>query len=460
MADHPLKVLVVDDEAAMREVLAVRLASWGLAVCTAGSAEEAERIARSEGPDVVISDVVLPQASGLDLLRRLKAGDPARPVVLITSHGSIDAAVEAMKDGAEDFLTKPLDYPKLRSTLAELERGLERRREARRLAEDLESGAGLGSLVGRSQSMQEVFETVRVVGPTDASVIVTGESGTGKELIARAIHDFSPRRAGPFFAVNVAAIPEGLTESELFGHERGAFTGAVAARAGCFELADGGTLFLDEVTEMPAATQPKFLRVLEEGRLRRVGGSREVAFDVRVIAATNRPPEQAVEQGQLRQDLYFRLNVFTIVLPPLRERGSDVALLVQHFIAEFDRKHGAAVEGVGDDAAALLAAYRWPGNVRELRNVVERAVILARRGLLGGAHLPPYLRDATGEPGGSGRGIVIPPEATAAEAERILILRTLDRVEGNKAEAARQLGLDVKTIRNKLKRYGVESEGE
>jgi DNA-binding NtrC family response regulator len=458
VVDRALKILVVDDEPAMREVLSVRLASWGLAVCTASSAEEAERVARTQEPDVVISDVVLPQASGLDLLRRLKSGDPSRPVVLITSHGSIDAAVEAMKDGAEDFLTKPLDYPKLRSTLAALARELERRHEAKRLAEDLSSGAGLGGLVGRSRAMQEAFETIRVVGPADASVIVTGESGTGKELVARAIHDLSPRRTGPFFAVNVAAIPEGLADSELFGHERGAFTGAVSSRAGCFELADGGTLFLDEVTEMPAATQPKFLRVLEEGRLRRVGGVREVAFNVRVIAATNLPPERAVAEGKLRQDLFFRLNVFTLALPALRDREGDIALLAQHFIGEFDHKHGASVEAVGDEAAALLDAYGWPGNVRELRNVIERAVILARRGLVGPSHLPPYLRDAASTATTLPSGIVIPTGATAAEAERILILSTLERLGGNKAEAARQLGLDVKTIRNKLKRYGIEGE--
>jgi transcriptional regulator with PAS, ATPase and Fis domain len=265
------------------------------------------------------------------------------------------------------------------------------------------------------------------------------------------VHDLSQRAHGPFVAVNVAAIPEGLAESELFGHEKGAFSGAVAARSGCFELANTGTLFLDEITEMPVALQAKLLRVLEGGTVRRVGGMRELHFDVRVIAATNRDPQHAVDRGILRQDLFYRLNVFTVSLPPLREREGDVPLLVQHFVRQFNAKHGTQVEGAGRDAERVLRAYTWPGNVRELRNVIERAVILARSGWIEPHHLPAFLQGAEREPSD---GIVIPAGVTAAEAERVLILETLKRAGNNKAQAARQLGMDVKTIRNKLKAYG------
>ena len=456
MAERALTLLVVDDEAAMREVLEMRLTEWGHRVLLAGDGAEARATAERERPDAVISDVQLPGLGGLELLQALKAGGSDRPVILITAYGSIDEAVEAMKLGARDFLTKPLDYAKLRATLAALAAELDRRGQVRRLESALENGAGLAAIVGRSPRMRELFALIEAVAASDAAVIVTGESGTGKELVARAIHDLGRRSGGPFVAVNVAAIPEGLAESELFGHEKGAFSGAVAARAGCFELADRGTLFLDEVTEMPAALQTKLLRVLEGGRLRRVGGSREMAFDVRVIAATNRDPAQAVELGVLRRDLYYRLNVFTLALPPLREREGDVVLLAQHFVRQFNAKHDARVEGLGREAERSLRSYAWPGNVRELRNVIERAVILARDGWIESQHLPPFLPGA----GAAGDdGIVIPAGATAAEAERVLVLETLKRAGNNKAEAARQLGVDVKTIRNKLKAYGADPDG-
>jgi DNA-binding NtrC family response regulator len=452
VADTALRILVVDDEAAMREVLEMRLSEWGYRVTLAGTAEEARRLAEREHPDAVISDVVLPEASGLELLQSLKAGDSGRPVLLITAYGSIDEAVEAMKLGAHDFLTKPLDYGKLEATLAALATEIARRGQVQRLDAALERGVGLAGLVGRSAPMKAVFRLIEAVAASDAAVIICGESGTGKELVARAVHDLSGRAHGPFIAVNVAAIPEGLAESELFGHEKGAFSGAVAARPGCFELAHGGTLFLDEITEMPSALQTKLLRVLEGGVVRRVGGSREIHFEVRVAAATNRDPLPAVEQGILRRDLFYRLNVFTITLPPLREREGDATLLTQHFVRQFNAKHGTTVEGIGSDSERLMRGYRWPGNVRELRNVIERAVILARSGWIEPHHLPPFLQGPAGEPAGT---IIIPAGVTAAEAERVLILETLRRVGNNKAEAARQLGMDVKTIRNKLKAYGV-----
>jgi len=454
MTDRALDILVVDDEAAMREVLEIRLSEWGYQVAVASDGAEARLLAETEHPDVVISDVQLPGLGGLDLLQSLKAGDAHRPVILITAYGSIDEAVEAMKLGALDFLTKPLDWAQLRSTLAAVASEIDRRSEVRRLDSALDKGAGFSGLVGRSRPMREVFELIAAVAASDASVIITGESGTGKELVARAVHDRSRRKDGPFVAVNVAAIPEGLAESEFFGHEKGAFTGAVAARSGCFELADTGTLFLDEVTEMPAALQAKLLRVLEAGTLRRVGGSREVHFDVRVIAATNRDPVRAVEDGALRRDLFYRLNVFTLALPPLREREGDVLLLAQHFVRHFNAKHGAGVEGLGREAERAIRSYDWPGNVRELRNVVERAIILARSGWIEANHLPPFLQRPIP---GVADAIVIPAGATAAEAERTLILETLARVGNNKARAARDLGMDVKTIRNKLKAYGIRT---
>ena len=454
---EPMKVLVVDDEAAMREVLEMRLEAWGYEVLLAGDVPEAERLATTRRPDVVISDVVLPEASGIDLLRSLKAGDAERPVILMTAHGSVDLAVEAMKEGAHDFLTKPIEPETLRATLEELARELAERRAARRLDAALAGGAGMGALVGMSEPMREVYRLIRLVAATDAAVLVVGETGTGKELVARSIHETSRRHERSFVAVNVAAIPEGLIESELFGHERGAFTGAVTSRAGCFETADGGTLFLDEVAEMPLSMQPKLLRVLEDGRVRRLGGAREIPCDVRVVAATNRDARQAVADGRLREDLFYRLNVFTIPLPPLRERGDDLLLLVQHFIRQFGRKHGIPVEGLDGEARRLLEGHPWPGNVRELRNGIERAVIVARSGLIGASHLPAVVREAGG--GGERGRIVLPGGVTAAEAERIVIREALRASGGNKAEAARRLGLDVKTIRNKLKAWGEDGEG-
>ena len=446
------KVLVVDDEPALRDVIAARLEHWGYRVHTAGDVTEAERLIQALQPDLIISDVVLPQTSGLDLLKRLKAANPHRPVILITAHGSVDVAVEAMKVGAQDFLTKPLDTDKLKALLEATVGDLRKRGEMRALEARLNDGCGLGELVGRSDPMRELYGVVELLASSDASALVTGESGTGKEVVARTVHRLSSRREGPFFAVNAAAIPEGLIESELFGHERGAFTGAIQARRGCFEQAHGGTLFLDEIAEMPPALQPKLLRILEEGRVRRLGGNREVTFDVRVLAATNCPPAEAVQSGRLREDLFYRLNVFELAVPPLRAHLEDLPLLAHHFIREFNERHQYAVEGIRDDALSLLESYGWPGNVRELRNVVERAVILTQSGMIGPAHLPPHLHGSEGSPDPV---VVLPVGTPAAEAEKQLILETLEHVGQNKAEAARQLGLDVKTIRNKLKAYGV-----
>jgi len=448
-------ILVADDDAAMREVLEMRLQEWGFLVLTAADGEEALKAAQSKDPDMVLADLVMPQISGLELLRRLKSDDKYRPVILITAEGSVDAAVEAMKQGAEDFVTKPLDYQKLRAILEAARREMQLRGLSEKLDSQLDRGTGLGDFVGYSKPMREVYNLIRNVSANDTSVIVTGESGSGKELAAKTIHLQSSRARGPFIAINASAIPENLMESEIFGHEKGSFTGAISTRAGCFELAHRGTLFLDEIAEMPLVLQPKLLRILEDQRVRRLGGSQEIPVDVRVIAATNREPRSAVQSGKLREDLYYRLNVFTICLPPLRERISDIPLLIQHFIRELSRKHNLQVLGARQETSQLLKSYSWPGNVRELRNVIERAVILARGGWIEPSHLPAYI--ASADDNLTSR-IVLPPRATFADAEKEILMQTLKDSGNNKAEAARRLGIDVKTIRNKLKSYDMDGE--
>ncbi|MDR1727123.1 MAG: sigma-54 dependent transcriptional regulator [Acidobacteriota bacterium] len=457
-----MKILVVDDEAAMREVVTMRLESWGYDVCTAEDGAEGEEKARAANPDIVISDVVMPGASGLELLKILKAGNPSRPVVLVTAQATVDLAVEAMKRGAHDFITKPIDYAKLKLILEAAGRELQERRESRRLSLRLDkggAGGGLGGFVGDSKAMREIYGLIGNIARSDASVIITGESGTGKELAARTIHDLSRRAQDPFVAVNSSAIPENLMENEIFGHERGSFTGALGVQPGCFELANHGTLFLDEIAEMPLALQPKLLRVLEDRKVRRLGGSREFSLDVRVLCATNLEPRAAVENGKLREDLFYRLNVFTLTLPPLRDRAGDIPLLVQAFIRRANSKHGTRVEACRAEALESLKAYAWPGNVRELGNVVERAVILSGGEWIDPSHLPAYVQGApAGARGGAASdegGVLVPDGLTAAEVEKELILRTLQATGNNKAETARRLGIDVKTVRNKLKGYGL-----
>jgi two-component system, NtrC family, response regulator HydG len=447
-----LKLLVVDDEEAMREVLQRRLSDSGFDVRLAADGEEAVRLAGEFEPDVVLSDVVLPDLSGIDLLRTFAPRDGGPPVVLITAHATVTLAVEAMKNGAHDFLTKPLDFDKLTSILQGLapRDGAPTKRQDRAAAR-----GGFGSMFGESDAMRAVYSLVREVAPIDASVLITGESGTGKELVARTLHELSSRADKPFVAINSAAIPRELMESEIFGHEKGAFTGATGVRQGCFELAHEGTLFLDEIAEMPVELQPKLLRVLEDGCVRRLGGKKEFRFDTRVVAATNRDPAASIADGALRRDLYYRLNVFSIELPPLRDRGDDMALLLEHFIAEFEAQHGVWVRGVSDEAAELLRGYDWPGNVRELRNASERAVVLAAGGAIEPRHLPPDVRHPRPA---DGDAVTLTPGTRIADAERELILRTLEETGNNKAEAARRLGVDVKTVRNKLKSYELDGK--
>jgi DNA-binding NtrC family response regulator len=452
VADSSATILVVDDDATMRDVLEMRLQKWGYRVLLAADAHAATELLEAEDPDLVLSDVVMPELSGLDLLRALKRSDPDRPVILLTAHGTVEMAVEAMKSGALDFLTKPLNYGSLRSVLdqASHDRSLLRSREN---SPPAEKGQGFGRFVGASPQMTEVYELIDSLAGSDAPVLITGESGTGKELAARTIHELSDRKSGTFVAVNAAAIPRELVESEIFGHERGSFTGASQDRIGCFELADGGTLFFDEISEMPIELQPKLLRVLDEARFRRVGGKKEIVADVRMLSATNIAPQLAVKDNRLREDLYYRLNVFTLHLPPLREREGDIALLIQHFLDRFREKHDARARAMRDDAVELMEAYSWPGNVRELRNVMERATILAEGEWIEVSHLPAYVRKPSAEPMDD---VSIPSGLSAAEVEKRLILQTLDETGNNKAETARRLGLNVKTIRNKLRSYGLD----
>ena len=455
MNSSVLKVLIVDDEAAMREVLEMRLESWGFEVCLAEDGARGEEMALSHNPDIVISDVVMPGISGMELLRSLKTGNPERPVILVTAQATVDLAVEAMKQGAYDFITKPIDYSKLKMILHAAGREIGERREAGRLSSRLEHGCGFGDFIGDSKAMREIYSLIDSIARSDASVIITGESGTGKELAAHTIHAMSRRASSPFVAVNSSAIPENLMENELFGHEKGAFTGATGVQAGCFELANHGTLFLDEIAEMPLLLQPKLLRVLEDRRVRRIGGVREYDFNVRVLAATNREPRAAVENGKLREDLFYRLNVFTLALPPLRARKSDVPQLTQLFIHHANIKHNSNVKACRAETLDLLKSYSWPGNVRELKNIIERAAILAGGEWIEPSHLPAYIQGAPEEETTSGFNVT--EGITAATAEMELILKTLRATNNNKAETARRLGLDVKTIRNKLKTYSPDN---
>ncbi|HEV8616330.1 MAG TPA: sigma-54 dependent transcriptional regulator [Methylomirabilota bacterium] len=447
------KILVVDDEPAEREGLARLVGQWGYEVETASSAEEALALIESQHPAVVLTDLVLPEMDGLTLLQKLKETGRPPVVLLVTGHGTVETAVEAMRHGAFDYLTKPVDATRLQVLL---EKSIEQEslsREVNFLRHQLRQKGTFGQLVGQSRGMQEVYRWIELAATSTAPVLVYGESGTGKELVARTIHDLSNRRNKPFVAINCAAIPETLIESELFGHERGSFTGATERRLGCFELTDGGTLFLDEIAEMDSNTQAKLLRVLQEGSFRRVGGGKaEIQVDVRVVAATNRVPTEAITQGQLREDLFYRLNVFSIRLPALRERREDVPLLAKTFIEEFNRQDNRQVRGLTSEAERELERYNWPGNVRELRNVIQRAVVLSGSGLIGGEHLPEnVLRVAA--PTAAAAGTVTP----IREMERDLILRALDETNQDKRRAAQLLGISLKTLYNKLAKYGIQA---
>jgi DNA-binding NtrC family response regulator len=446
------RVLIVEDDPATRGGLTELVRAWGFtAEAAADGAEALEKITAFR-PSIVVSDLVMPRMSGIELLKALQPENDNIKVILLTAQGTVDTAVEAVKSGAEDYLTKPLDPNKLQRLLQRLAELNQQKRENQALRRQLNDRGRFGRIIGNSPAMRALYQVLEQAAPTPASMLILGESGTGKELVAQTIHQLSPRAHAPFVALNCAAIPDTLLESEIFGHERGAFTGATDRRSGCFELADRGTLFLDEIAEMTPATQVKLLRVLQERKFRRLGGRTEQEVDVRVLAATNIDPVVAIRDGRLREDLYYRLNVFTISLPPLRDRRDDLPLLIQAFIDEFNARDHRSVRTVSPAAMRQLDQYEWPGNVRELRNVIERATILAKGELIEPAHLP-VMGVVAAAAAPSALGLTIAPGMTVDEAEQKLIMATLDSSGGNKTRAAEMLGISLKTLHNKLNRF-------
>jgi DNA-binding NtrC family response regulator len=446
------RILIVEDEENARVGYEGLLRRWGYEVLGVGSAEDALARFSEYAPAVLIADVELPGMNGLDLLAKLDEELRTVPAIIITGKGSEERVIAAIEQGAFWYIEKPLKAAVLRSLL---DRALGRVRDQRQvlaLTRQLRQAGRLGDLVGASKPMQEIMRVVEQVSPSAASVLITGETGSGKEVLARTVHRLSPRADRPFVAINCSAIPESLMESEIFGHERGAFTGAAERRIGCFELADGGTLLLDEIGEMPGPTQAKLLRVLEDHKVRRLGSKSETPVDVRVLASTNKEPEQAVAKGELRQDLYFRLNVFHINLPPLRERKDDIPLLVEYMLRDINAKHGRQVRGVSPDVLEMFDAYSWPGNVRELRNVLERAAIVSDRDLIGRSHLPVDFGHAPAAAASDLASLRFPLGTTVEAVERELILQTLASTN-NKTRAAELLGISLKTLHNKLKEY-------
>jgi DNA-binding NtrC family response regulator len=447
------KVLIVEDEENERTGMAELISAWGYRTETARDGLEGLEKIGSWAPGIVVTDLKMPRMDGMELLEKISHSPDEVAVVLLTAQGSIDAAVSAMKLGAYDFIEKPVNPTRLRSILgnASRQRGTQRELEATRRM--LRDSGQLGSLVGGSRKMQEVFHLIELVAPSTASVLITGESGTGKELVARTIHELSSRKGRPFIAINCAAIPDTLIESEIFGHEKGAFTGALERRTGCFELAEGGTLLLDEIGEMPVGTQAKLLRVLEDRKLRRLGSKSETPIDVRVLAATNKVAEEAVARGQLRTDLFYRLNVFNIQMPPLRDHREDLPGLVQSLLKEMNVKHQRNVRSCSDAVQQLFEHYSWPGNVRELRNTLERAVIVCDSSVVEPRHLPPGFGSPSPHIVSDANAIRVGVGTTVDEAEKQLILKTLQATHNNKTRAAEILGISLKTLHNKLKEY-------
>jgi len=490
------KVLVVDDEPSLRMALGEIIKTWKHEPMLAENIAEALEIITSGQPDILLTDVFLPDGSGIDLMKKVKEEFSEIPVVILTGHGSIEDAVKAIHMGAENYLTKPVEPPRLKLVLDQLTEMREMKEEMKSLRRQLKKAGSMGGLRGRSPAMQELYSLIERVAPTEASVFITGESGTGKTLIAKTIHDYSRRRNKPFVAVNCAAIAPTLIESELFGHEKGAFTGATQQRRGYFEEAFGGTIFLDEITELPIELQGKLLRVLEENRIRRVGGNQEVEINVRIVSASNRDPKKAIEDGKLREDLYYRINIFPIHACALRERKPDIPFLSQMFLEKLCEEEGREPLTFQENVLKLLVAYDWPGNVRELRNVINRALIIARGPQVTMDSMPDYLKkevnmeeleaapspvdlddDADEEAeelagvGAAGAaassrsskaaaGGAFDPMAalqgedmTLENMERVMIKKLLDDLDGNKPLVAEKLGVSLKTLYNKIRKY-------
>jgi len=445
-----LTILVADDEKNIREGLREALALDGYEVLTAADGQEALEAVTRGDVDLLITDLKMPRLSGEELLKSVTAQSPTLPVIILTGHGTIESAVQAMHDGAYDFLTKPVNLDRLSLLVKRALASRELAEQNRVMQEELERRSGFASIIGRSNEMRQVFEIVRQVAPSRSSVLITGESGSGKEMIAEALHYNSPRKDKPFIKVHCAALTESLLESELFGHEKGAFTGAIARKRGRFELAHLGTLFLDEIGEINQNVQIKLLRVLEEKRFERVGGEETVEVDVRLIAATNRDLKEAISKGTFREDLYYRLNVVNIHIPPLRERKEDIPLLASAFLREFAQENAKPLEGIDAKARLAMYNYPWPGNVRQLRNSIESAVVLAKGTLITLDDLPPNLRGETG-----GDLLRLPVGASLADVEKEVIRSTLAREGGNKSRTAEILGIGRKTLHRKIEEYGL-----
>ncbi|HEX6322853.1 MAG TPA: sigma-54 dependent transcriptional regulator [Vicinamibacterales bacterium] len=455
MSETGERVLVVEDDEAARLGLVELVRTWGYVAEEAVDGDDALAKIDEFRPAIVLTDLVMPGRTGLELLRALSDRLRELTVILLTAQGSVESAVAAMREGAYDYLTKPVDPQRLKILLDRVLERQDQRREVQVLRRQLRDRGTFGRIVGASPSVRAIYRTIEQAAPTTASVLIVGESGTGKELVAQTIHELSPRASQPYVGVNCAAIPETLLESEIFGHEKGSFTGATERRMGCFELAHRGTLFLDEISEMAPATQAKLLRVLQERSFRRLGGRTELAVDVRVLAATNLDPAEAVRAGKLREDLYYRLNVFTIVLPPLRDRREDIPLLVQAFLAEFNERYDKHVRAASQEAMRLLEAHAWPGNIRELRNVIERATIVSEGEFIEPKQLPATLVSPRAAHDSS-PSVSFRPGVTVDEAERQLILLTLEHTGNNKTKAADILGISLKTLHNKLNRMKAE----
>lgn len=443
------RIIIVDDDRTSLNVMKQFLEKDGFEVICFDNGKDAVEELTKGDVDILITDIKMPDLTGMELLKKALEYDPELPVIMITGYGSIEGAVEAMKSGAFDYMTKPIDLQDLR---IRIERALDHKRmkrEIRVLRGELARIYSFENIIGKSKSMQEIFKTIVDVAPTRANVMILGESGTGKELVARAIHFSSPRKNNNFVPINCAAIPEGLLESELFGHEKGAFTGAYERRIGKFEIANGGTIFLDEVGDIPLSLQAKLLRVLEQKEFMRVGGNRSISVDVRVISATNRPLEQMVMEGKFREDLYYRLRVITIEIPPLRERKEDIPLLVDHFIKEFSAENKKEIKGIEKEALEIFMHYRWPGNVRELRNTIETMVVMTRRKYLTVDDIPNHIKGKLTEK----KTIEIEIGTPLSEVEKKIIINTLDYVKGNRREAARLLQIGLRTLQRKIKSF-------
>jgi two-component system, NtrC family, response regulator HydG len=448
------KILVVDDDAAHRLMLNTVLADDGYEITEAGDGAAAVGAVENQFYDLILMDLKMAHMDGLEALRRIKALSPGIPVIIMTAYASVGTAVNALKSGASDYLTKPVDIDELKILIDKTLHHRRLEQENLYLKERLADRFDLSAIIGRSPAMAQLFETVALVAPSDATVLIQGESGTGKELVANAIHQNSPRSAGPFIKLNCAALPETLLESELFGHEKGSFTGATARKAGRFQLADKGSIFLDEIAEMAPATQAKILRVLQEKEFEPLGGGRTIKVDVRVIAATNKDLPAEIDAGRFREDLYYRLNVVQVNIPPLRDRGDDIALLADHFLKLYAEKNQRLIKALTPRALDLFMRYDWPGNVRELENVVERAVILSRGDMVATAQLPKSLQELAGEDQPL-PPVTLTPGKTLKEIEQEMILKTLEECRGNRTRAAEALGISRRTLQLKLKEYGI-----